>query len=65
MYQDHNDKLDPGAWKFKRFDVIEFRNGYGKKVPAFRCGHIGTKIGQGRHEWGAPGLDTFIIKLAL
>jgi hypothetical protein len=49
---------------FKKFDYVQFRNGYqnGSPTAIFKC--IGIEIGKGKEEWGAiPGERYFIIKL--
>lgn len=48
---------------FKRYDLIQFTNGYGKDKPTatFEC--RGIVIGKGNPKWGAPIEDVFIIKL--
>lgn len=50
--------------KWKEFDHIEFRNGYGAHVPFFTVKFNGFKIGKGKRKWGAePGKEYFIIQL--
>lgn len=54
------------AWEavFKKFDVIEFKNGYGKNAPTMTVKLDGIKIGLGIMSWGAyPGVEFFVIKL--
>jgi hypothetical protein len=38
----------------KRYDAVQFRNGYGRHSPVMRLELIGLGIGYGRQEWGAP-----------
>ncbi len=45
----------------KHFDAVCFSYGYTKRRMMFEC--KGITIGHGRPEWGAPDLETFIIKL--
>ena len=48
----------------KHFDIVEFRNGYGKKVPSMQFHIESITIGFGNPKWGArPGRKYFIIKL--
>lgn len=48
----------------KKFDVIEFRNGYRKDAPRIRVVHLATWADRhGRAEWGAPAGRVFIIML--
>jgi hypothetical protein len=52
------------AGSFKRFDIVRFTNGYGKKCPSIDVEWLGTKIGEGRKEWGAiSGKQYFVILL--
>lgn len=47
---------------FQDFDAVRFSYGYSaKRCMTFEC--EGISIGVGRPEWGAPGHETFIIKL--
>ena len=46
-----------------RYDVIEFRNGYGSKRPAFIIQYNNIKIGVGKEKWGAPRKQVFILSL--
>lgn len=46
------------------FDVVEFRNGYGKHVPSVTVELQGVDRGLGIVEWGAPEKTmVYIIKL--
>ena len=48
----------------KSFDVIHFRNGYGKNDPQMIVEHKGMLEGLGIIEWGAPeGKKVYILKL--
>jgi len=38
----------------RHFDVVEFRNGYGKNVPSITVELLGIIRGLGIIEWGAP-----------
>lgn len=44
------------------FNIVEFRNGYGKKSPSIRLKCEGITIGVGKSEWGANN-ESYIIKL--
>lgn len=50
-------------YHYKKYDYVEFTNGYGKDKPSatFEC--RGIAIGKGNPKWGAPAEDVFIIKL--
>ena len=49
---------------FKHFDLIEFSNGYGHKVPKFTIKCEGFKISKGNTLWGAePNMYYFVVKL--
>jgi hypothetical protein len=49
---------------FQTYDVVEFRNGYGKKVPMMRFDLKGISADIGKKEWGAePHEIYFVIKL--
>lgn len=46
------------------FNIIEFRNGYGKNVPAFRIELKGIFIDTGMVSWGAEhSKKYFVLKL--
>ena len=46
------------------FDVVEFRNGYGRYVPSITVELIGVERGLGIVEWGAPEkIMVYILKL--
>ena len=48
----------------KEFDVVEFKNGYGKNDPVKRFKWDGVEMRTGNPEWGAePGKEYFVIKL--
>lgn len=47
--------------KAKDWDVIEFRNGYGKHVPSFRAYFDGLSIGHGKPSWGATLRESYFI----
>jgi len=49
---------------FQHFDLIEFSNGYGSKVPRFTIECKGIEIAKGNTKWGAePNVEYFVIKL--
>ena len=49
----------------RKFDAIQFRNGYKSNSPVMRtCDLISTTIGRGRADWGAPEGLCFIISFA-
>ena len=47
----------------KKYNIVEFRNGYASKVPSFRIELINIIVGRGRKKWGAPRDIVFILKL--
>lgn len=48
----------------KRYDVIEFRNGYGEGVPRMTVELDGILIGNGNPRWGATiGKTTYVLLL--
>ena len=47
----------------KHYDVIEFRNGYGKHVPSMRCKLYHIEIDRGNPDWGAPDCPVFILHI--
>jgi hypothetical protein len=52
--------------EFKHYDQIQFKNGFarnGKPAPQFTAQCLGIRIGKGRLEWGASGLNQFIIEI--
>ena len=50
--------------KFKKFDVIHFRNGYRKNAPEFKIEFKGFEIKKGNPLWGAePGKYYFVLEL--
>lgn len=48
---------------YKKYDLVEFTNGYGDNRPQVTLECKGITINQGRSSWGAPHEDVFIIKL--
>jgi hypothetical protein len=51
-------------WKFNKFDVVEFKNGYGKNAPTITVEFKGISIGKAKSEWSDNWQgDVFIIKL--
>lgn len=49
---------------FKKFDVVEFKNGYAKDARTMQFECKGIKIGWGKSDWGAePFKDYFIMEL--
>lgn len=61
----------PGKWILSRldgkeYDVVEFKNGYGPKVPTMEVEFLGWEYSYGKREWGAqaePGKPYATIKL--
>jgi hypothetical protein len=48
----------------KEFDIVEFRNGYGKDAPMMRVVCNGIVYGEGNTSWGAPkNVHVYKIKL--
>ena len=47
----------------KEYDIIQFRNGYGSKVPAFDIELLNIKVGIGKRLWGAPDEEVYILSL--
>lgn len=47
----------------KKYDAIQFRNGYNKSAPAFFIELKEIKTGIGNMEWGAPFAKVYILKL--
>lgn len=57
-------RLKYDFWPGRQFDIIRFKNGYGKNSPEMEVYLINIQIGKGKTEWGAePGKDYFVIKL--
>ena len=53
-----------GKVDWKEYDVVEFRNGYGKDVPMIQMEFKGVEVRGGNPEWGAiEGEEYFVIKL--
>jgi|688.fasta_scaffold988745_2 hypothetical protein len=49
---------------FKNYDLIEFSNGYGNKVPKLTIECKGIEISKGNTEWGAESnVEYFVINL--
>lgn len=48
---------------FKKFDVVQFKNGYRKDSPQITVECMGIQIGFGKKEWGASCDKYFVIKL--
>jgi hypothetical protein len=59
--------LPVDKWKMimaKKYDQVEFINGYGKNAPRLLVECLGIEIGCGKKEWGAvEGEKYFVIKL--
>lgn len=53
----------PVIRQFRNYEVIKFKNGYGKNAPVLTVEFKGIEIGTGKQEWGAPDCPVFIIKL--
>lgn len=50
--------------RFKDFDCIRFRNGYGKNAPTFDIELKGVEYGTGKPEWGAEnGVHYYVLSL--
>lgn len=47
----------------KKFDIVEFKNGYGQFVPAMQVAIKSMKVGFGNFDWGAPVELVYIIEL--
>jgi len=47
----------------KKYDMIQFRNGYGANVPAFDIELLNIKVGTGKGFWGAPDEEVYILSL--
>jgi hypothetical protein len=63
LYADSERTYKTGVYK-NWFDVVEFKNGYGKNSPKIRLKFKCITHGEGRPEWGAePGKKYFVIKL--
>lgn len=59
-----DDILKASYAKFKEFDLIEFRNGYGKDAPCIYFECKGISFGWGIKEWGAePETEYFCIQI--
>lgn len=59
LFGDYND-----CEEYFVFDVVEFRNGYGKNKPSVTVECEAIIRGEGRPEWGAePGKEYYVIKL--
>lgn len=55
----------PGKWILSRlegkdYDRVEFKNGYGSRVPTMEVQFIGWRIGFGQLQWGA-GFDELVV----
>jgi len=54
----------PGGFKFKHFDIVRFKNGYGKDAPTMDVVCLGISITMGNAKWGAtPNVHYYVIKL--
>lgn len=52
------------SYSFKKWDSVEFINGYSKTSPRVKLKFEGLEINTGNPEWGAaPGIKYFVIKL--
>ena len=50
----------------RKYDLVEFRNGYAPDAPTVVCEYLGWEWGQGRTEWGGgshAGSPLAVIKL--
>ena len=50
---------------FRKYDFVEFANGYSKTAPRIRLVHLGTCIGTSpvHWEWGEPSGEHYVIRL--
>lgn len=49
---------------FKHFDIVRFKNGYGKNARTMDVEWKGVSIGEGRKRWGAEiGIKYYCIRL--
>lgn len=55
----HSRLRTKGTYLLKRFDVVEFRNGYAKDAPTIIVEFIKTRIGFGLTQWGAKAGETY------
>lgn len=46
----------------KQFDIVRFKNGYASDAATMDIEFLGTHVGIGKQEWGAPP-ESFVIKL--
>ncbi len=58
----------PGPWinsriHGKKYDVVEFKNGYGPNVPRMVVEYRGAMHGLGKPEWGGDGEHVLVICL--
>jgi hypothetical protein len=54
----------PTLYSAKDFDIVSANNGYAKDCPNIKWEHKGTRIGEGKQEWGAvPGVKYFILDI--
>ena len=54
------------SWEavYKKFDFVQFTNGYNKKSPQITLQFLGLRLGKGNPDWGAmPKTDYFVIEL--
>lgn len=49
--------------RFRKFEYVEFVNGYGDHRPRFVAKFEGIDVGVGNPAWGAPNVPVFIIKI--
>lgn len=57
----YDEEMNP--YCFKKFDAIQFTNGYSATSPSFIIECKSIKFGKGKSEWGAPDEQVFIISL--
>lgn len=50
---------------FRKYDYVEFANGYSKTAPRIRLVHKGTRLenGQNHPTWGEPSGEHYVIML--
>ncbi len=55
--------MDFFSARFRKFDFVEFTNGYGNDKPRVTAKFEGTDVGVGNYAWGSPNIPVFIIKI--
>jgi hypothetical protein len=58
------DVVEPYKYNIRKFDVVEFKNGYKSSAPKSTFKILDITVGKGNPEWGAEiDEDYFVIKL--